>query len=253
MPRFVHAIDATEPLRNNYGSRCSRRQASKAGRAAASRAARSAPAQESSSYGADSRGQDAHLLLTMTCPGCRSDTVRLVGADKEMLGVMSLDAALDLADEQELDVIVISPDADPPVCRLVSYDKFKYEEEKAKKVQSKKQREGRCAAATARIPLGRAATARVPVPSLLQDSIKLPKVLLHLYSTLLRQQNIGCEFRRVCFICVGFQLPPVVCRVELKELKIRPNTDVHDYQVRLRSAAKFISKVGMVQLRTHHL
>ena len=35
----------------------------------------------------------------------------------------------------------------------------------------------------------------------------------------------------------------VPCRVELKELKIRPNTDVHDYQVRLRSAAKFISKV----------
>ncbi len=78
--------------------------------------------------------------------------MRLVGADKEMLGVMSLDAALDLADEQELDVIVISPDADPPVCRLVSYDKFKYEEEKAKKVQSKKQREGRCAATTAGVP-----------------------------------------------------------------------------------------------------
>jgi translation initiation factor IF-3 len=70
--------------------------------------------------------------------------VRLVGANKEMLGVMSLDEALDLADEEELDVILISPDADPPVCRLVSYDKFKYEEEKAKKVQSKKQREGRC-------------------------------------------------------------------------------------------------------------
>ena len=35
-------------------------------------------------------------------------------------------------------------------------------------------------------------------------------------------------------------------RVELKELKIRPNTDVHDYQVRLRSAAKFISKVRLM-------
>ena len=72
--------------------------------------------------------------------------MRLVGANKEMLGVMSLDEALDLADQEELDVILISPDADPPVCRLVSYDKFKYEEEKAKKVQSKKQREGRYAA-----------------------------------------------------------------------------------------------------------
>jgi len=95
----------------------------------------------------------ARVLVTISCFWGRSDTVRLVGAEKEMLGVMSLDAALDLADEQELDVIVISPDADPPVCRLVSYDKFKYEEEKAKKVQSKKQREGRCAAITVCVPM----------------------------------------------------------------------------------------------------
>ena len=93
--------------------------------------------------GVEGRRSDAYRKY---CEWLRSDTVRLVGADKEMLGVMTLDEALDLADEQELDVIVISPDADPPVCRLVSYDKFKYEEEKAKKVQSKKQREGRCAA-----------------------------------------------------------------------------------------------------------
>ena len=62
-----------------------------------------------------------------------------------MLGVMSLDEALDRADEEETDVILISPDADPPVCRLITYNKFKYEQEKAKKEQSKKQREGRCA------------------------------------------------------------------------------------------------------------
>ncbi len=51
----------------------------------------------------------------------------------------------------------------------------------------------------------------------------------------------------------SLQLLPVLCRVELKELKIRPNTDVHDYQVRLRSAAKFISKVSMAYLRTSNV
>ena len=61
-----------------------------------------------------------------------------------MLGVMSLDEALDRADEEDTDVILISPDADPPVCRLITHNKFKYEQEKAKKEQSKKQREGRC-------------------------------------------------------------------------------------------------------------
>ena len=104
--------------------------------------------------------------------------MRLVGADKEMLGVMSLDAALDLADEQELDVIVISPDADPPVCRLVSYDKFKYEEEKAKKVQSKKQREGRCAVRLPNCVRRQHCHCSFPVPSALLDSIGLPQVLL---------------------------------------------------------------------------
>lgn len=67
-----------------------------------------------------------------------------MGVEKEMLGVMSLDDALDAADEAETDVIMISPDAEPPVCRLITLNKFKYEQEKAKKEQSKKQREGRC-------------------------------------------------------------------------------------------------------------
>lgn len=86
--------------------------------------------------------QSSYLCLF---PLGRSNTVRLVGLEKEMLGVMSLDEALDRADEEETDVILISPDADPPVCRLITYNKFKYEQEKAKKEQSKKQREGRCA------------------------------------------------------------------------------------------------------------
>ena len=105
--------------------------------------------------------------------------VRLLGTDKAMLGVMRLDDALALASEAGVDVVLISPDADPPVARLVSASKFRFEQAKAAKDASRKQREA---------------------------------------------------------------------RQELKELKLRLNTDVHDYQVRLRAAQKFIAKGDKVKL-----
>ncbi|CAL5219618.1 g1489 [Coccomyxa viridis] len=108
-----------------------------------------------------------------------ADQVRVVGLEKEMIGVMSLFEALDMADETDVDVVMINPQADPPVVRLVDYSKFRYEQSRAKKEASKRQREAR------------------------QD---------------------------------------------LKELKFRPSTDVHDYQVRLRSAQKFIAKGDKVKL-----
>ncbi|BDA42415.1 probable translation initiation factor IF-3 at C-terminar half [Coccomyxa sp. Obi] len=108
-----------------------------------------------------------------------ADEVRVVGVDKEPLGIMSLVEALDMADEDDLDVVLISPDASPPVVRIIEYTKYKYEQAKAAKDASKKQRESR------------------------QD---------------------------------------------LKELKFRPSTDVHDYQVRLRAAQKFIAKGDKVKL-----
>lgn len=49
------------------------------------------------------------------------------------------------ADDLDLDVVMISPDADPPVVRLVDFSKFKFEAAKAAKEASKKQRETRCA------------------------------------------------------------------------------------------------------------
>lgn len=63
-----------------------------------------------------------------------------------MLGVMSLEEALDRADEADVDLILVSPDADPPVCRLMTASKYKYGIEKQKKEASKKQRENRCSA-----------------------------------------------------------------------------------------------------------
>lgn len=81
----------------------------------------------------------------MSCCGCRADEVRLIGADKDMLGVMSLSEALDRADEADTDVVLVSPNAEPPVCRLVDVSKYKYELEKEKKEANRKMRETRWA------------------------------------------------------------------------------------------------------------
>lgn len=74
---------------------------------------------------------------------CRADEVRVTGEDREPLGIMSLMEALDMADESGVDVVLITPDADPPVVRLIEYSKYKFEQAKASKEASKKQREAR--------------------------------------------------------------------------------------------------------------
>jgi translation initiation factor IF-3 len=56
--------------------------------------------------------------------------VRISGPDNEPMGVVSLAEALRLAGEMDVDLVEISPTANPPVCRLVDYGKFKYQEQK---------------------------------------------------------------------------------------------------------------------------
>lgn len=56
--------------------------------------------------------------------------MRLVGDDGEQLGIMSLNAALGVAEEAGLDLVEIAPMAKPPVCRVMDYGKFKYQEQK---------------------------------------------------------------------------------------------------------------------------
>jgi translation initiation factor IF-3 len=109
----------------------------------------------------------------------QASEVRLIGEDKQQVRVMSLNQAMAMGEEQGLDVVLISPGADPPVARLMNASKYRYELEKAEKEGKKKQRESR------------------------QD---------------------------------------------LKELKVRPSTDVHDYEVRLRAAQKFLSKGDKVKV-----
>lgn len=56
--------------------------------------------------------------------------VRLNGPDNEPLGIVSLQEALNMAGERDVDLVEIVPNADPPVCRLMDYGKFKYQEQK---------------------------------------------------------------------------------------------------------------------------
>lgn len=60
----------------------------------------------------------------------RDKEVRLIGKDGEQLGVVSTNEARKLAEENELDLVMISPNAKPPVCKVMDYGKFVYEQSK---------------------------------------------------------------------------------------------------------------------------
>jgi translation initiation factor IF-3 len=66
--------------------------------------------------------------------------VRVIGADGEMVGVLSRDEALALAEESGMDLVEIQPTADPPVCRIMDYGKFKFEAQKKANAAKKKQK-----------------------------------------------------------------------------------------------------------------
>ena len=99
----------------------------------------------------------------------RDSEIRLISATGEQLGIMSAAQAQHIADEQGLDLVKISPQAKPPVCKLMDYGKFKYEQQK-KKQEAKK------------------------------------------------RQSV----------------------VQIKEIKVRPKTDDHDYETKLRHIRRFL-------------
>jgi translation initiation factor IF-3 len=104
-------------------------------------------------------------------------SIRLVGADGEMIGVVTLREGLVMAEEAGLDLVEVSPNADPPVCKILDFGKFKYEDQKKKNAARKKQ-----------------------------------KV------------------------------------IEVKEIKLRPNIDEHDYDVKMRSMRKFLEEGDKVKV-----
>lgn len=70
----------------------------------------------------------------------RDREVRVVSADGEQLGVMSSRDAMKLAREAELDLVKIAPKAQPPVCKIIDYGKYKYEQSRREKEAKKKQK-----------------------------------------------------------------------------------------------------------------
>ena len=107
----------------------------------------------------------------------RVPQVRLIDQDGEMMGVMSARDAMLRAFAVGLDLVEISPNADPPVCKILDYGKFKYEQQKKKNEAKKKQ-----------------------------------KV------------------------------------IEIKEIKVRPNIDENDYQVKMRAMKSFIDEGDKVKV-----
>jgi translation initiation factor IF-3 len=104
-------------------------------------------------------------------------TVRLVKEDGSMFGVAPIRDALRMAEEAGLDLVEVSPNADPPVCKILDFGKYKYQEQKKKNEARKKQ-----------------------------------KV------------------------------------IEVKEIKLRPTTDEHDYEVKMRSVTRFLEEGDKVKV-----
>ena len=101
----------------------------------------------------------------------RASEVRLIGADGKQVGVLPLREALEQAEAQHLDLVEVAPHANPPVCRVMDYGKYKYQ-------QSKKHQEAK------------------------------------------KKQTI----------------------IQVKEVKMRPKTDEHDLQFKIRHIRRFLNK-----------
>lgn len=107
----------------------------------------------------------------------RSNEIRLIGAEGENVGVVTPQRGIELAEEVGLDLVEISPNASPPVCKIMDFGKFKYEQQKRESEARKKQK-----------------------------------------------------------------------TIEVKEVKFRPNTDVHDYDVKMRNVVKFLENGDKVKV-----
>ena len=70
----------------------------------------------------------------------RDREIRLIGEDGQQLGIMSSREAMKLAQEAELDLVKIAPTAKPPVCKIIDYGKYRYEQARKEKEAKKKQK-----------------------------------------------------------------------------------------------------------------
>ena len=103
--------------------------------------------------------------------------MRLVGPDDNQLGVVPIQKALEMAGQYDLDLVEVAPQANPPVCRIIDFSKFKYDQEKKEREAKKHQR----------------------------------------------------QFR-------------------LKEIRLKPNIDNHDYEIKVKQAIGFLKKKDKVKV-----
>ena len=69
--------------------------------------------------------------------------MRLIGPEGNQLGVVPIQKALDLANQHDLDLVEVAPQAAPPVCRIIDFSKFKYDQEKKEREAKKHQKQGK--------------------------------------------------------------------------------------------------------------
>lgn len=107
----------------------------------------------------------------------RAPKLRVIGSDGKQIGVLSTREALQMAQDEGLDLVEIAPNADPPVCKITDFGKYRYDQTKKEKESKKSQ---------------------------------------HL--------------------------------VKVKEIKVKPNIDEHDFQTKLKQARQFIEKGNKVKI-----
>ena len=107
----------------------------------------------------------------------RASEIRLIGPEGQNVGVVTPERAMELAQQVGLDLVEISPNATPPVCKIMDFGKFKYEQQKRESEARKKQK-----------------------------------------------------------------------IIEVKEVKFRPNTDHHDYEVKMRNVVRFLENGDKVKV-----
>jgi len=90
-------------------------------------------------HGGGNRGIVKRLRINLQI---RAGKVRLIGEQGEQLGVVPSSQALQIAREHELDLVEVAPTASPPVCKIIDYGKYKYEQAKKERKAKKGQKVG---------------------------------------------------------------------------------------------------------------
>jgi translation initiation factor IF-3 len=86
------------------------------------------------------KGGDEKIKETRINEGIRARRIRVISEDGEQLGIMSIDDALKITRESDLDLVEVAPDAKPSVCRIMDYGRFKYQQERRDRGSKQRQR-----------------------------------------------------------------------------------------------------------------